>query len=413
MNAFPLSVPAIRIDQPMGAFFATTLTARVLLDIAFSDVLRAERDSGTEVYLVAGTQRLQDPRRLNAIAAYINRSDASFPNSIILAANYRQDGRIEGDAETEGQELEEESRRWRVEEVEGSLRLIVPTAEKLAAIIDGQHRLFAFALASADRLDTELLCSVFLDLPKPLQAQLFATINSTQKPVDKSLTYELFGYNVEDEEPEYWSPDKLAVFFTRRLAVDSESPLKNRIIVAPESDFSIGQPAAAPWQVSTAVIVQGILRLISTNPMSDSNLLRTPRRTRREISGLRKDNSPLRHLYVDGNDLLIYKIVLNYVQAANTVFWERAEGSSFILKSVGVQALFDILRLIVSVVLESKNVSTQAFVERLAPAAHVDFAAERFRSPSGSGRTFIRKVLAANMGLPADLTAEDRQAFVR
>ena len=128
---------------------------------------------------------------------------------------------------------------------------------------------------------------------------------------------------------------------------------------------------------------------------------------------MRKDNSPLRHLYVDGNDLLIYKIVLNYVEAADRVFWERAEESSFILKSVGVQALFDILRLIVSVVLESKNVSTQAFVERLAPAAHVDFAAERFRSPSGSGRTFIRKVLAANMGLPADLTAEDRQAFVR
>jgi hypothetical protein len=41
----------------------------------------------------------------------------------------------------------------------------------------------------------QLICSIFFELPKPYQAQLFATINSTQKPVDKSLTYELFGYN--------------------------------------------------------------------------------------------------------------------------------------------------------------------------------------------------------------------------
>ena len=45
----------------------------------------------------------------------------------------------------------------------------------------------------------ELLCAIFVDLPKPFQAQLFATINSTQKPVNKSLTYEMFGYNVDDE----------------------------------------------------------------------------------------------------------------------------------------------------------------------------------------------------------------------
>lgn len=92
-------------------------------------------------------------------------------------------------------------------------RLTIPTNETLAAVIDGQHRLFAFAKADADkRLDIQLICAVFLDLPKPLQAQLFATINSTQKAVDRSLTFELFGYNVSDETEAYWTPDKLAVF---------------------------------------------------------------------------------------------------------------------------------------------------------------------------------------------------------
>jgi hypothetical protein len=44
-----------------------------------------------------------------------------------------------------------------------------------------------------------LVCSVYFDLPRPFQAQLFATINSTQKRVDRSLTYELFGYNIVEE----------------------------------------------------------------------------------------------------------------------------------------------------------------------------------------------------------------------
>src|SRR5690606_26453257 len=104
------------------------------------------------------------------------------------------------------------SSRWTATEVEGDLcSVTIPSAKKLAAVIDGQHRLFGFVDAKPERLTMNLLCSVFLDLPKPFQAQLFATINSTQKRVDKSLTYELFGYNIDDEAENLWTPDKLAV----------------------------------------------------------------------------------------------------------------------------------------------------------------------------------------------------------
>lgn len=61
------------------------------------------------------------------------------------------------------------------------------------------------------------------DLPLAYQAYLFATININQRKVDKSLAYEQFGYNLDDEEPESWAPDKLAVFFTRRLNLNPES----------------------------------------------------------------------------------------------------------------------------------------------------------------------------------------------
>jgi DGQHR domain-containing protein len=69
---------------------------------------------------------------------------------------------------------------------DGCYTLEIPTPAKLGAIVDGQHRLFAFVQTKEPaRLNMELLCSIYLDLPKPFQAQLFATINLTQKPVDK------------------------------------------------------------------------------------------------------------------------------------------------------------------------------------------------------------------------------------
>ncbi|MBR0324911.1 MAG: hypothetical protein IIX11_02130, partial [Selenomonadales bacterium] len=39
-----------------------------------------------------------------------------------------------------------------------------------------------------------------------------------QKRVDKSLTLELFGYDLDNEPSNTWSPEKLAVFLTRSFA---------------------------------------------------------------------------------------------------------------------------------------------------------------------------------------------------
>lgn len=171
--------------------------------VAESDQVRAEIRSDGSGYDLYGTQRLIKESRLKEIADYINRVDSSFPNSIILAANYDSSTGFDRD-ESEYIDSDDEgiptdkSKAWFVEKSEdGYYTLTIPAEKKLAAIIDGQHRLFAFAKAEIQaRNSTDLLCSVYLDLPKALQAQIFATINSTQKRVDRSLTYELFGYNI-------------------------------------------------------------------------------------------------------------------------------------------------------------------------------------------------------------------------
>lgn len=393
MATFPYTAPALKVAQPLGTFYVAILPADLLLETCFSDQLRAIRSSSIG-YELEGTQRGIKTDRLRAIADYIDRYDSAFPNSLILAANLNEeDGTIE----------EDEQARWSIAEKAGcdSYNLLIPSAKKLAAIIDGQHRLFAFRYAASARLDVQLICSIFVDLPKPFQAQLFATINSTQKPVDKSLTYELFGYNVSEEPEKYWTPDKLAVFLSRKLNAESDSPLKNRIVVAPLHDFSVElRSQDNPWKVSMATVVEGILRLISSNPKRDTNQLRTPGPNERKMlaKGALTDKSVLRDAYIQGNDALIYKIVRNFLDACRETFWQRASDESFIIRTVGLQALFDVLRKLVPAALERKDVSAKFFADRLAAAANIDFAAENFRNASGSGRTEIRRAIEVAIG---------------
>jgi DNA phosphorothioation-associated DGQHR protein 1 len=394
MLSFPFAESALKVTQPIGTFYITVLPAELLLDTCFSDQLSAVRASGVG-YELEGTQRGVTVERLRTIADYIDRYDSSFPNSVILAANLKEeDGNIE----------EDQKSRWYITENKDcdSYTLMIPSSRKLAAIIDGQHRLFAFRFADSSRLSVQLICSIFVDLPKPFQAQLFATINSTQKPVDKSLTYELFGYNIAEEPERYWSPDKLAVFLARKLNVEDGSPFKGKITIAPLNDFAVETSSGSPpWKISMATVVEGILRLVSSNPKRDTNRLLTPRPNERSVLQrmIPQDRSVLRSEYLESNDQLIYLIVRNFLEASHKAFWEHVPSESFITKTVGVQALFDVLRKLVPKALAKKDVSVKYFFSELSRASGIDFADERFRNASGSGRTEIRRAIENALGL--------------
>lgn len=410
---FPFTTQALRVDQRLGSFFVVVLPSDLLLQVAASDSTKAILSEDGLGYELEGTQRLIQDKRLNEIADYIDRTDSAFPNSIILAANYDYSTGLDQDEieaihlESAGEGAIFESDQWHItQDANQCYTLVIPSAARLAAVIDGQHRLFSFAKASqAARESTSLVCSIYLDLPKALQAQIFAVINSTQKRVDRSLTFELFGYNVSDEAPELWTPDKLAVFLTRKIGTDKESPLAGRVQVAPKRDPGLLQLAsAAQWRVSTSVIVDGIMRLFSTNPKRDANAMRRGEaRPRGKLVDGPRDRSPLRSVYIEGNDALIYKLVLNYLVACENAFWKDASVDSFIFRTIGVQAIFDVLRLVAGKSYEDRDISVAYFEKLLRPAKAIDFSEERFRNPSGSGRSIIRKELEAVLQLrPVD-----------
>jgi DNA phosphorothioation-associated DGQHR protein 1 len=220
-NVF-LEVPALKVKQPMGDFYVITISARELLDISFSEPMKYIDNSGH----VQGSQRPKDTKRLKEIAKYIETVEMAFPNSIILAANYTPNGGISKDG----------GERWKITNENNLHKILIPKRMPLAAVIDGQHRLNAFQYVTKEErfTDLQLVCSVYFDLPNSYQAFLFATINSNQKKVDRSLALEQFGYNVDDESEKAWTPEKFAVFLSRKLNIDKErSPLYQHIKVAP------------------------------------------------------------------------------------------------------------------------------------------------------------------------------------
>lgn len=150
-----------------------------------------------------------------------------------------------------------------------------------------------------------------------------------------------------------------------------------------------------------ATVVEGIVRLISSNPKRDTNELLTPKPKERNTlkSVAPGDKSVLRSAYIESNDSLIYLTVHNFLEAADKVFWTQAGKGSFIIKTVGIQALFDILRKLASAALEKKDVSVKFFSDRLSAASEIDFAADNFRNASGSGRSEIRRAIEGKIGL--------------
>ncbi|MCI0622786.1 MAG: DGQHR domain-containing protein [Acidobacteria bacterium] len=291
MPTFPVVLPAIKVSQPLGEFFVVTLDAVTLRQVTFLDPTRIEKvDSKSFWYSLLGAQRQSSPRRAKQIGKYIDTVEAAFPNSIILAANYIDYGVLQ----------EDETMRWRVEAVKNSVfQLVIPSDIKMASVVDGQHRLLGFEYCEPERKTMELLCAVYMDLPHSYQAYLFATININQRKVDKSLAYDQFGYNLDDEDKDGWAPDKLAVYFARKLNLDPGSPFHTRIKVAPMNAELLFPNGELPdWQVSTACVVEGIAKLISKNAKTDRDLLHKTAVGARSRSLLPKDSSPLRELYI-------------------------------------------------------------------------------------------------------------------
>lgn len=389
MSKFPLVTTALKVAQTFENFYAVSLSAYDLLKITFSDPLRYN-DENT---LVGHQRKIDYQKRVKEITNYIQSVDFAFPNSIVITANYTEKGLIE----------DNELVRWTINALDDDkYNLIIPSDEKLASIIDGQHRIEGFRNTTEEfQKKTQLLVSIYFDLPNPYQAYLFATINFNQKPVDKSLALEQYGFQTNITPTKTWSPELLSVFLTKKLNVDEQSPFKGRVKMAPIGSeiFLSKNIGSDKWSISTACLVRGILTLISTNPRNDSNELKKYDIQYRDRNQLNADNSPLRDFYVNGNDTFIYKTIINFFSSINNGIYKSASNESLLKKSVGIDALFQVLKTILSEKLKiDKDVSIEYFDKYINKFSYIDFG-NTFFSPSGTGTGRIVNTILIVLGL--------------
>ncbi len=145
--------------------------------------------------------------------------------------------------------------------------------------------------------------------------------------------------------------------------------------------------------------MDGILRLYSKNAQADRDIIHqdTEGKERRR-SVLPDDGTPFRQLYLKTNDVSIYTAVSNFFKASTKAFWGNANDKSYIRKTVGIQGLFDTMRLILKNFAQDKNISEAYFEKFLMPSADGDFS-DKFFQASGIGRTHVAKVIQIRAGL--------------
>lgn len=124
-------------------------------------------------------QRVLSRRRIGAIKDFVLRGNMFF-NSFIL--NWTEDKftpSIEGD------------------------HISIPISPSAAQMIDGQHRLAGLQAAMEQQStigDNTVLVSMCIGLTTSQAATIFLNINSEQRPVPKSLIYDLFGEVTDDAD---------------------------------------------------------------------------------------------------------------------------------------------------------------------------------------------------------------------
>ena len=183
-----IKIQCIEVKQPIETFYIGKIEWQDLLKIARKDIerIRQEGEGSIDGYL--GIQRELSKSRLKEIAEYVSFDDATFPNSIVIS-------------------IESTSYNKETNEVEPNILsfengiLELRNNEKIAKIIDGQHRVFGLEKYANDKgifkdeLDFELILTIFIDIDEEYQANIFSTINKAQTKVNKSHVYDLYTFS--------------------------------------------------------------------------------------------------------------------------------------------------------------------------------------------------------------------------
>lgn len=280
-----IKIPYIEVEQPIGTFYLSAINAKNLVDII--DIRRRGVDNyqmslfeRAQITEEQGVQRQQSKDRVNKIKKYCSDPDATFPTPIIISVYSHVKYRDEGN----------------------SFMFELSDGDKLGDVIDGQHRLLGIG-SSEYCADFTLPIVLMFNLNTEEKAYVFSIINSTQTKVSMSLIYDLFDLSTKR------SPQKAAHEIARAMNKMEDSPFNNRLKMLGKK----GQHQNIAV-LSQGTFVSKLLTLISKDPDGDSYQLKRGKHLTSDFK------FPLRQYFINEEDGVILKILLNCFNALKQVF---------------------------------------------------------------------------------------------
>lgn len=159
-----LDTPGFEIVQGARKFYQTKMPAQAISRISYASVRGRDDEPGA-------IQRVLNTRRISAIKDFYV-SGGDMPSNIIL-----------------NMVAKDQTIRYNAGQIQ------VPIIERSAQIIDGQHRVAGLRAAIAEKESIgslEIPVSLYEGLTTQECANIFLAINTEQKPVPRSLVYDLY-----------------------------------------------------------------------------------------------------------------------------------------------------------------------------------------------------------------------------
>lgn len=202
-------IPALPVTQGEATFYVFAISAKKLLEIAYT----SERTQHNQ----KGIQRGLRPDRLKEIGKFLTSNGSNpplLPNAIIVS--------LSPESHFENGHIYISNR---------------PAGE--AFVIDGQHRLWAFSPEYSGKTDLNIVVTAFIDLDDSDKAFIFRSINGNQRKINPSLVYDLIPMLRDKESVAF--EDRRCHDLVALLNETPDSPWKDRIGMVGAGDRIISQ----------------------------------------------------------------------------------------------------------------------------------------------------------------------------
>lgn len=317
---------SLKVHQSIGDFFITSIDPQILLEMSKVDRRRIENEEE-----VIGIQRELKPEKVRQIKKYLSSKKATFPNSIILNAE----------------------KQYVIHTSDDSIELEIN--ENTFTIIDGQHRLEGFRDNPITNFD--LIISVFIELERDEQAEIFTTINSQQTKVDPSHNLHL------ELESKLYTPIKMMIEIAQAFCYDKESPWFNNIKLLNNSNKGMISLSAFVKPLNAFTFNDNDYYLIK-------NILDKSPKEFPSFSELNYDNKKyiFWDFYKERDFNSTYKILFNYFKALSIILnkdWLNEK--SLLNKTTGYNASMKLFKDLFSDGINQNDLSYDFFFSKLSP----------------------------------------------